>query len=71
MIKHNVMVKVAERGCAIPEEQVFRTCELMPSGIVAESESRVDKPLYLMRCKRQSPGAVGYDRKGWVPRVRG
>ena len=34
-------LKRAERGCARATEQVFRNRELIPSGPVAESESRV------------------------------
>ena len=37
----NDRVKRAERGGTRAAEQVFRTSELMPSGPVAESESRV------------------------------
>ena len=33
----------AERGCATAAEQLFRTCELMLSDPVAESESRVER----------------------------
>ena len=43
-------VKTAERGSARAAEQVFRTRALVPSGAVAES--RVDKLLHLLRCKR-------------------
>ena len=39
----NDRVKREERGNATAAEQVFRTCELMPSSSVAESESRVEK----------------------------
>ena len=41
----NDRVKRAERGCARAVEQVFRTREMMPSGSVAESESRVERNL--------------------------
>ena len=41
----NHKVKRAERRCARAAEQVFRKRELMPSGRVAESESRVDRIL--------------------------
>ena len=34
-------VKRAERGSARAAEQVFKICELVPSGPLAESESRV------------------------------
>ena len=60
-----------QRGYARAVEQVFRTCELMPCGPVAESESRVERifaPFQVQ--KTQSPGAFGYEREGWVPRVR-
>ena len=36
-------MKRAERGYARAAEQVFRTRELMPSGPVAESVSRVER----------------------------
>ena len=37
----NDRVKRAEKGCTRATEQVFGIHELMPSGPVAESESRV------------------------------
>ena len=39
----NDRVKRAERGCARAAEQVFKTCDLMPSCPVAESELRLDR----------------------------
>ena len=39
----NDRVKRTERGCARAADQVFRTRELMSSGPVAESESRVER----------------------------
>ena len=39
----NDKVKRSERGCARAAEQVFRTRELMPSSLVAKSESRVER----------------------------
>ena len=42
---------MAERGCAIAAEQVFRARELMPSGRVAESESRVARNFSILGAK--------------------
>ena len=39
----NDMVKRAERGSARAAEQDFRTCELILSGPIAESESSVER----------------------------
>ena len=37
------MKKAEKKKCATAAEQVFRTCELMPSNPVAKSESRNDR----------------------------
>ena len=67
----NDRVKMAERASARAAEQVFRTRELIPSGSVADSESRVPETFPPSRCKRQHSGVIGYDWEGWVQRVRG
>ena len=51
-----------EKGCARAEEQVFRTCELMPSCPVAEAELRVETNFSTFSgAKDKSSGAVGCD----------
>ena len=61
----NDRVKRAERGCARAAEQVFRTCELMPLGPVAESELKAERTFSTFSgAKAQSSGVVRYDRKG-------
>ena len=39
-------MKRAQRGCERTAEQVFRTCELILSGPVAESELRVERNFF-------------------------
>ena len=60
----NYRVKNAERGCARAAERVFITCELMPFGPVAESESRVARNLSIFSWKRhkvqEQLGATGF-----------
>ena len=51
----------AERGSARAAEQVFKICELMPSGPVTVRVEDCQKLSHLLRSKRQTPGAVGYD----------
>ena len=52
--------------------QDFRTHELIPSGPVAESESRVERTFSnFTGAKDRVQEQLGVDREGCAPRVRG
>ena len=57
----NDKVKRAKRGCARTAEQVFWTRGLMPSGPVAESESRFDSRLSTLSGEKDTES-----RDSWV-----
>ena len=70
-VRANDRVKRVEIGSTRAAEQVFRTCELMPSGPVAASGSKVVRTFSTFSgAKKQSPGAIGCTWIGLVQRAR-
>ena len=55
-----------ERGCARAEEQVFKTRELMPSGPVVESESRIESKLSTLSGEKDTESRNSWAQLGKV-----